>query len=119
MTTLTAKQMADQFARAARDVDERVGKVVQAAAYAIRRDAYETLADESDAHAYAGRSIQADPVGPMTMQVGYANDIEGLAAAVEYGSATVAPTKALGSAANREAPELQRIAPLAALKALR
>ena len=122
---LTADQLAAQFARSAREVDDAVGAVVEAAAYAVRGDAYERVTrdaetdGDNDAHRYAARRIDAVPDGQLAMVVGYDNEIVDLASAIEYGSTTIAPGGQLGTALDTEAPRFERTVVLAALKRMR
>ena len=121
---LTADQLAAQFDRAAREVDEAVGAVVQAAAYSVRGDAYERVTrdgedSDNDAHRFAARQIDAVPDGDLGMVVGYDNEIADLAAAVEYGSATIAPGGQLATALDTETPIFAKTVVLAALKRMR
>jgi len=121
---LTADQLAAQFARAAREVDDAVAAVVEAAAYAVRGDAYERVTrdgedNDNDAHRYAARRIDAVPDGKLAMVVGYDNEIVDLASAIEYGSTTIAPGGQLATALDTEAPRFERTVVLAALKRMR
>lgn len=121
---LTADQLAAQFARSAREVDDAVQAVVEAAAYSVRGDAFERVTrdgedNDNDAHRFAARQIDAVPDGPLSMVVGYDNQIADLAAAVEYGSATIAPGGQLATALDTEAPIFAKTVVLAALKRMR
>jgi len=122
---LTADQLAAQFARSAREVDDAVGAVVQAAAYSVRGDAYERVNRDAetdgpnDRHRFAARQIDAVPDGDLTMVVGYDNQIADLAAAIEYGSATIAPGGQLATALDTETPIFAKTVVLAALKRMR
>lgn len=121
---LTAQQLAAQFDHAAADVTDAVDKVVKAAAYRIRGNAYDAVSadgggETNDSHQYAARHIEAVPDGELEMVIGYDNTIAPLAAAVEYGSATIAPGGHLAAALKTEAPIFERVVPLAALKRLR
>lgn len=121
---VTAHELAAQFQRAARDVDDAVGKVVEAAAYAVRADAFERVTRDGEdndnaAHRYAARQIEATPTGDLEMQVGYDTGDDELTAAIEYGSATIAPGGQLSTALETEAPRFARTVVLAALKRMR
>ena len=122
---LTADRLAAQFARSAREVDEAVQAVVEAAAYSVRGDAYERVTRDgetdkaNDRHRFAARQIDAVPDGNLAMVVGYDNQIADLAAAVEYGSTTIAPGGQLATALDTEAPIFARTVVLAALKRMR
>ncbi len=121
---LTARQLAAQFDHAAADVADAVGKVVVAAAYRVRGQAHDAVAadggdSKNDSHQFAARHIEAVPDGELEMVVGYDNTIAPLAAAVEFGSATLAPGGQLARALKTQAPIFATTVPLAALKRLR
>ena len=121
---LTAAQLAAQFNRAADDAHDAVQKVVEAAAYRIRGAAYDAVSaagsgNPNDRYRYAARQIEAVPDGPLGMAIGYDNQIEPLAAAIEYGSATISPGGHLANALETEAPRFEQVVPLAAMKGMR
>ncbi len=121
---VTAAQLAAQFNHAADDVTDAVQAVVEAAAYRIRGNAYDAVSaaggsGTNDRHRFAARQIEAEPDGPLDMVIGYDNQIEPLAAAIEYGSATISPGGQLATALRTEEPRFAAVVPLAALKRLR
>ena len=122
---LTAHELAAQLHRSATEVDEAVGAVVEAAAYRVRGDAFDRVSRSgesdkaSDSHRFAARQIDAEPDGELAMTVGYDNRIADLAAAVEYGSTTIAPGGQLATALEAEAPRFGKTVMFAALKRMR
>lgn len=121
---ISAAQLAAEFNHAADDVADAVGKVVEAAAYRIRGDAFDAVSaaggpGANDRHRFAARQIEAVPDGPLEMVIGYSGDIDPLAAAIEYGSATISPGGHLAAALRTEEPRFANVVPLAALKRLR
>lgn len=119
---VTATQLAAELARASRMTDKAMDRVVRAAAYAVREDAYNSVTrgtKKNDPAAYAARQISADPTGPGEMQIGYHNRVADLASKIEHGSVNSGPGGHLAAAAEREAPVLARVIPMAAMKAMR
>ncbi|MBK6887030.1 MAG: hypothetical protein IPH03_11800 [Tetrasphaera sp.] len=94
---LTARQLAAQFDRAAAEVTEAVGAVVRPrhtrarAATPTTRVATTARAGQQRPYGFAARQIEAVPDGDWRWSSGYDNQIEPLAAAIEFGTASRGP----------------------------
>lgn len=118
---LTVDQVTADLLRAADQIEERLAPVVGKGASNIAQEARDSVfrsrqwpqtASTNDPQEYAARSLGFDDGDPddLDVTIGYSSGVpDGLARAVEFGSATTSPGGQLGTALNREAPRFAKM----------